>query len=209
MGEAIGVNGPVESAVAKGVEMPDMSAQVMQLIDKVIDDTRETMGASDAALGNVNPDNTSAIIAVQKASAMPLELQRMAFYQFVEDYVRIFIDIMGARYGVRQVSFEDENGQAVAMLFDFGSIADLHYKLNVNIGASTYWSEIMQMQTLDNLMVKQIISDPALYLESIPAQYLPNKQKLLAHIKEQQNQAAMMQQTAQMGGTGNGILPGM
>lgn len=209
VGEAIGVNGPVESAVAKGVEMPDMSAQVMQLIDKVIDDTRDTMGASDAALGNVNPDNTSAIIAVQKASAMPLELQRMAFYQFVEDYVRIFIDIMGARYGVRQVSFEDENGQAVAMLFDFGSIADLHYKLNVNIGASTYWSEIMQMQTLDNLMVKQIISDPALYLESIPAQYLPNKQKLLAHIKEQQNQAAMMQQAAQMGGTGNGILPGM
>lgn len=186
--------------------MPDMSSQVMQLIDKVIDYTRDTMGASDAALGNVNPDNTSAIIAVQKASAMPLELQRMAFYQFVEDYIRIFIDFMRVRYGVRQVTYEDESGQMIQTLFDFGVIDRMHYKLNVNIGASTYWSEIMQMQTLDNLMTRQIISDPALYLESIPAQYLPNKQKLLNHIKEQQDTAMMAQQ---MGGTTNGALPGV
>ena len=62
------------------------------------------------------------------------------------------------------------------------------------------------MQTLDNLMTRQIISDPALYLESIPAQYLPNKQKLLNHIKEQQDTAMMAQQ---MGGTTNGALPGV
>lgn len=194
VGEAVGVNGPLDSAIAKSVEMPDMSSQVMQLIDKVIDYTRDTMGASDAALGNVKPDNTSAIIAVQKASAMPLELQRMAFYQFVEDYIRIFVDVMRARYGVRQVSYENENGQTVPVLFDFGMLGDLHYKLNVNIGASTYWSEIMQMQTLDNLMMKNIIADPALYLESIPSQYLPNKQKLLAHVKEQQEMAQMTPQ---------------
>lgn len=206
VGEAIGVVGPPSDAVAKGVSMPDMSSQVMQLIDKVIDYTRDTMGASDAALGNVNPDNTSAIIAVQKASAMPLELQRMAFYQFVEDYIRIFIDFMRVRYGVRQVTYEDESGQAIQTLLDFGVIDRMHYKLNVNIGASTYWSEIMQMQTLDNLMTRQIISDPALYLESIPAQYLPNKQKLLNHIKEQQDTAMMAQQ---MGGTTNGALPGV
>ena len=206
VGEAIGVVGPPSDAVAKGVSMPDMSSQVMQLIDKVIDYTRDTMGASDAALGNVNPDNTSAIIAVQKASAMPLELQRMAFYQFVEDYIRIFIDFMRVRYGVRQVTYEDESGQVIQILFDFGVIDRMHYKLNVNIGASTYWSEIMQMQTLDNLMTRQIISDPALYLESIPAQYLPNKQKLLNHIKEQQDTAMMAQQ---MGGTTNGALPGV
>lgn len=189
VGEAVGVNGSLDSAIAKSVEMPDMSSQVMQLIDKVIDYTRDTMGASDAALGNVNPDNTSAIIAVQKASAMPLELQRMAFYQFVEDTVRIFVDVMRARYGVRKVSYENENGETVPALFDFGVIDRMHYRLNVNIGASTYWSEIMQMQTLDNLMVKNIIADPALYLESIPSQYLPNKQKLLAHVREQQEMA--------------------
>ncbi|MFQ7004766.1 MAG: hypothetical protein ACLRRT_14530 [Ruthenibacterium lactatiformans] len=45
----------------------------------MIEYTRDTMGASDAALGNVTPDNTSAIIAVQKATSMPLELQRQDF----------------------------------------------------------------------------------------------------------------------------------
>lgn len=193
VGEAVGVNGSPSDAVAKGVEMPDMSSQVMQLIDKVMEYTRDTMGASDAALGNVNPDNTSAIIAVQKASSMPLELQRMTFYQFVEDYIRVFVDVMRARYGLREVSYENENGETVSGYFDFSDIDRMRWKLNVNIGASTYWSEIMQMQTLDNLMVKKIITDPGLYLESIPSQYLPNKQKLLAHVREQQQAAEALQ----------------
>ncbi|MFR1356156.1 MAG: hypothetical protein ACLSBB_02370 [Ruthenibacterium lactatiformans] len=73
------------------------------MIDKVIEYTRDTMGASDAALGNVTPDNTSAIIAVQKATSMPLELQRQDFYCFVEDSVRIWMDMMAQNYGVRMV----------------------------------------------------------------------------------------------------------
>ena len=84
VGEAIGVNGDPNVAVATGFRAPDMSAQVLVMIDKVIEYTRDTMGASDAALGNVTPDNTSAIIAVQKATSMPLELQRQDFYCFRE-----------------------------------------------------------------------------------------------------------------------------
>ena len=110
---------------------------VLQMIDNVISYTRDTMGASDAALGNVRPDNTSAIIATQKASAMPLELQRMGFYQFVEDYVRIFLDIMRTDYGLRQVAVSDENGQQQQLMFDFSALDRLHLKLNIDIGAST------------------------------------------------------------------------
>ena len=67
-------------------------------------------------------------------------------------------------------------------------------------GASTYWSELMQMQTLDNLFAQKVITDPADYLESVPSQYVPNKQKLLAKIREQQQvqQAGMMGQPAAM-----------
>ena len=81
-----------------------MSNQVIGLIEKIIDYTRDTMGASDAALGNVRPDNTSAIIAVQKASESPLTLQRMDFYQFVEDYIRIMMDMMRVDYGARMAA---------------------------------------------------------------------------------------------------------
>ena len=115
VGEAIGVNGDPNVAVATGFRAPDMSAQVLVMIDKVIEYTRDTMGASDAALGNVTPDNTSAIIAVQKATSMPLELQRQDFYCFVEDSVRIWMDMMAQNYGVRMVRMKAPEAEAEAV----------------------------------------------------------------------------------------------
>lgn len=199
VGEAVGVTGEPGTA-ARVIESADMSSQVMGLIETAMQYTRDTMGASDASLGNVKPDNTSAIIAVQKASAMPLELQRMGFYQFVEDYIRIFLDMMRVDYGIREVTYENENGESQRAFYDFSRIGRFRWKLNVNIGASTYWSELMQMQTLDNLFAQKVITDPADYLESVPSQYVPNKQKLLAKIREQQQvqQAGMMGQPAAM-----------
>ncbi|MBN3024903.1 hypothetical protein JXX19_00525 [Ruthenibacterium lactatiformans] len=214
VGEAIGVNGDPNVAVATGFRAPDMSAQVLVMIDKVIEYTRDTMGASDAALGNVTPDNTSAIIAVQKATSMPLELQRQDFYCFVEDSVRIWMDMMAQNYGVRMVRMKAPEaeaeavpalpdsmgagmlpqaaggapGMAGAMLqqavpgpasgipvlrskmegdlsparedayetapFNFSQLKGMNLRLNVEVGAATYWSELMQVQTLDNLFAK-------------------------------------------------------
>ena len=45
----------------------DMSDSLMELVEKTISYTKEFMGASDNSLGNVSPDNTSAILAVQRA----------------------------------------------------------------------------------------------------------------------------------------------
>lgn len=183
VGAAIAANGDLSQAVATGFKAPDMSNQAMMLIEKAIQYTRDTMGASDAALGNIKPDNTSAIIAVQKSSAMPLELQKMDFYQFVEDYIRIFIDIMRVNYGTREVMAIGENGVNQLQAVDFSMLDSLQIKLNVEVGASTYWSELMQVQTIDNLFAKGIIQDAVLYLESIPNGYIPNKQKIIEHIK--------------------------
>ena len=183
VGQAIPVEGNPNEAVSREIGGADMSSQVVMLIEKIIDYTRDTMGASDAALGNIRPDNTSAIIAVQKSSQVPLELQRMAFYQFVEDYYRIFLDMMRVNYGVRQVNFSDANGDAQTAIFDFSQLNDLFLKLNVDVGASSYWSELAQVSTIDNLFSQGIIQDAVLYLESIPDGYIKNKQKLISELK--------------------------
>ena len=200
----------------------DVSHQVMDVIERIITMTRDFMGASDAALGNVKPDNTSAIIAVQQASSMPLELQKLNEYQFVEDGVRIIMDIMRAYYGIRRVSLEEEivrpttdemgqpaidpvTGQPVMetiteIEYDFGEYEHINYDTNVDVGASSYWSELMQVQTMDNLFAKKILTDAVTYIESIPGKYLRNKDKIIEKIKEQQEmlaqQQAMMKQTA-------------
>lgn len=194
VGEAIAVVGSPTEAVATSFKSQDMSYQVSDIIERLISHTRDFMGASDAALGNVTPDNTSAIIAVQQASAVPLELQKLSFYQFVEDYVRIMVDIMAANYGTRERELElpdETTGGYMTVLgyFDFSSVRDVNLEMEVNVGAAAYWSELMQVQTLDNLFAAGIISDPELYVSIIPDKYINRKQELLDGIRQQKLQA--------------------
>ena len=175
----------------------DMSPQVLQMFNTVMETTRDMMGASDAALGNVRPENTSAIIAVQQSTAVPLELFRREYYRFVEDYVRVHIDMMRAYYGTRTIGTRetetvDEMGNPVTVVevteFDFSALNDVILSLTVSIGESTYWSELMQMQTLENMLGQGII-DPQTYIQELPAKYVRNKNVLL---EANRNMQAMM-----------------
>ena len=175
---------------------PDFSSQVLQLIDTTIERTRDFLGASDAALGNVKPDNTSAIIATQQATAIPLELQRLNFYDFVEDSVRILIDMMSHDYGTRKVMAEMEDGSKQLVDVDFSVLQNLNYDLNIEIGRTNYWSEIAQTTTMDNLLNKGVLTDIELYLESIPDSAVSNKAQIIENVRkkmlEQQQQAQAM-----------------
>ena len=161
------------------------------IIHRTVGMTRDFMGASDAALGNVNPVNTSAIIAVQKASAAPLELQRLNFYQFIEDYVLIIADMMRACYGKRKVSYTGEDGSTVTEEFDFSTLDSLALKVRIDVGEASYWSELMQVQTLDNLFAKGILTDAETYLNSIPGHYIKDKHMLLKALRGQREQQMM------------------
>ena len=180
VGQAIGVIGNPNEAIASSFRGADMSNQVLLLIDRVIKNTLEFMGASDAALGNINPTNTSAIIATQKASAMPLELQKLAYYRFTEDYVRVLVDMMSVDYGLREVWDEEEEK---TLMFDFADSTRERFSMSVDIGSAAYWSELMQVQTMDNLFKMGVITDVVTYLEGIPEQYLKNKSKILAKLR--------------------------
>lgn len=182
--------------VLRYTQAPDFSSQVLQLIDTTIERTRDFLGASDAALGNVKPDNTSAIIATQQATAIPLELQRLNFYDFVEDSVRILIDMMSHDYGTRKVMAEMEDGSKQLVDVDFSVLQNLDYDLNIEIGRTNYWSEIAQTTTMDNLLNKGVLTDIELYLESIPDSAVSNKAQIIENVRkkmlEQQQQAQAM-----------------
>ncbi|MBP1556972.1 MAG: hypothetical protein J6A76_03560, partial [Oscillospiraceae bacterium] len=81
---AIGVNGDPRSAAVNLTPSADVPNSIFTMINNLMSHSREMMGASDASLGNVNPDNTSAIIAVQNATAMPLEMKKRAYQQMIE-----------------------------------------------------------------------------------------------------------------------------
>lgn len=213
VGQAIGVVGGVNDAVMQSTKPSDMSQQAIQLVDKTIDYSKELMGASDAALGDIKPENTSAIIATQKASAAPLELQRQAYYQFWEDCVLIMLEIMRVNFGTRTVSvdmyneFGEEEKALAEFDFDAKDYNDMH--LMVDIGASAYWSEIAQAQTADGMLVNGIFGDdPIMYLEALPDHVVKNKNKLISKLRAQQKLNMQMQaqmQAQAMGGQPNYI----
>lgn len=191
VGKAIGMRGNPSEAIITAFQAPDISAQVMALIQQMIDDTMELIGASDAALGNVKPDNTSAIVTVQQATIAPLELVKMEFFRFVEDAVRICVDLMRVHYGSRIVCIQDDSGAQKESRFDFGDLDELSLELSVDVGSAAYWAETMQTTTNDNLLEKGIITDPILYVENIPDSQIRGKQRLLRALRQQKEQAEM------------------
>ena len=212
VGKAIPVNGGDVSNVAKAIDPAAISPQVSQFIELAIGLTKEFMGATDAALGDTRPDNTSAIIALQKASSVPMELTKQNFFQCVEDLGRIWQDQMRAYYGVRYVDIKPtgQERQAAAMAgftlpdepvpteFDFSVLERVPLSIKLDVGGSAYWSEIAQMQTLDNLLMNGQINVVD-YLERVPNGYISNQEELIQTLRERMG---MMQNTMQNGASG-------
>lgn len=205
VGAAIGVNGSVDS-VAKIIDPATISPQISQFIDVAISYTQKFLGASDVALGDTRPDNTSAIIALQRAASTPMELTKQNLLQSIEDLGRIYMEFMGEYYGTRYVEISNPyDDQKLVIPFDFSIIDETYFSVELDVGASSYWSEIASMQTLDNLLMQGKISTVE-YLKRLPAGQITDKETLIEVLnREQQMQMAMMGMSSQKGG---GQTPG-
>ena len=220
VGQAIGVRGlqPGQriSDVAYNLSPADMSNQIIQVIDKAIAYTKDCLGATDAQLGNVKPDNTSALMVLQSSAEVPLENTRAGMFEWLEEIGHILLDFMGTHYGERPIvrtrEFQDivrdpltnqpmldpttgvmmlnKVSRRVVELYDFSKFKHLWFNVRVNAGAATYYSEIAMVQTLDNLRrdgTLEVID----YLERIPDKLIPRKAELIQELR---------QRAAQMGG---------
>lgn len=193
VGTAVGVQGNVNE-VAKVLDGASISPQIAQFIEMSFDKTHSLLGASDVAMGDSRPDNTSAIIALQRAANTPMELTKQNDHQCLEDAGRIWIDIMSVRYGTRMVEVSmdmDEAGeqplgmnipaQTFTRPFDFSTLKKIPLTIEQEVGASSYWSEMAAMQTLDNLLMNKLITLKQ-YIERLPEGYINKKQELLAEL---------------------------
>ena len=207
VGAAIPVQGNVEGAI-KAIDPPSISPQVFQYIQAAISTTQETLGATEAALGEGKAYNTSAILSLQKASATPHVVTQQNAYSQVEDLGRIWLEFMAVNYGKRMVDmpmtdemrtlFEQFNQLAeetgnqtqeipdmVPVEFDFSSLREHELNINIDAGGSSYYSEIASLQTLDNLLLNNRISTVQ-YLERIPDGNIAGRLGLIEELKEEE-----------------------
>ena len=210
VGGAIGVPGDV-STVAKILDPASIDPQISQFIKLAVEQTEQSLGATAVALGDTRPDNTSAIIALQRAAATPSELTKQNLYKSVEELFRIYIEFMGEYYGERMVDLPvpEEMRKQFEMLgvpapaampqpVDFSAIKDYPMVLKLDVGASSYYSEIAAMQTLDNMLASGNITKLQ-YLERIPDSYMPAKRQLEEEFRQELAIQAMQTQMMQGG----------
>ena len=230
IGVALGVSGlqPGQDmrSIVTSLQPADMSNQIVMAIDKVMEYTKECLGATDAQMGNMRLDNTSALMVLQASSEVPLENPRSILFEWVESIGMILLDMMGTYYGKRKISrmrdFEeivtDSSGapvidpmtgqmkiqrvkRRVMEEFDFSQLKKLWLNVAVEVGATTRYSEIAMVQTLDNLRRDGTL-DIIAYLERIPDRLIPQKQDLIDGLK-----ANMVEQEAQQAAMARGDAP--
>ncbi|MBQ7897994.1 MAG: hypothetical protein IJ323_06185 [Clostridia bacterium] len=177
VGEAIGVNGPVDN-VAEVLSPGVMQSGFLDVISLTMNMTRELMGATDAALGNVEANNTSAIIALQESSAIPLEIQKRALYMAIEELGLVWVDYILNYYDRHRMMMWRDKGELRGEMANVEEYRDVIFSCNVSAGMTGYWSEATSLNTLEKLLTAGLITLEQ-YLERLPEGYIASKEALI------------------------------
>lgn len=165
------------------VTPPDFCGGFGENINGLIENTLTQSGANEAALGDTEPDNATAIMTLQNAAVMPLNLVRNRFYAFVEQISRIWADFWITQYGRRHIRIEDENGTWY-MPFDAERYGNLYLNARVDVGAGNTYSSAESVAMLNTLIEKGIINKKQ-YLKRLPEGIVPDIEGLLLETEEE------------------------
>jgi hypothetical protein len=199
--KAIPVDGDTTSA-AQFLQPQGLPAQVQNLFELLVQTTKDMAGANETALGDDSVTKTAAgIIALQKASALPLSMIKRRYAQYIEDIGLIWLDFWLTKYNVprmltvEQTNPETKKTEVVQEPFDGSQYNQTTFSLKIDVGASTQWSEIASIQTLDALLDKQLITFRQ-YLERIYNGLIPDKEGLIDEVEQQEQQAKQQEMMA-------------
>lgn len=207
-GEVIKVFGTAEDVAGsiRHISPPAFAGQLVTVLNDLANNTLQDNGATDAALGNIRPDNASAIIQMREASLQPMQLYQNAFYDFIEDIARIWADFWLHLYGDRSLRIEDQDG-VFYIPFHPERYENLTLTARIDVGSSPLWNIPTTVSMLDSLYGAKIINKIQ-YLERLPDGIIPDKTGLLREAREElaaQQQALLAQQQAAVGDMSQGV----
>lgn len=166
----------VERAV-RYVTPPSVNATFSTSVASLINNTLAQSGVNSTMLGDVQPENTSAIIAVREAALMPLTVVQNRFYRFVEEIARQWAEFWVCQYGQRALKVDTDEG-VWYLPFDGAQYADQLIHARVDVGASSVFGEAQTITTLGNLFDRGVI-DEVQYLSRLPKGTVPNLDGLI------------------------------
>lgn len=216
VGGVIKTNGQAVEDVRKifgSIPPAQMSPDVRQLQEDLINVTRELAGAGDIATGQVNPADASgrAILAVQQASQAPLTEQTAGFKEWNEDLGRIWLDYMIV-YSENGVNLEEEitdqeTGEQTVKIVNVPQyvLKQLQAAVKIDITPKGVYDKFAQEQTIENLLTAgyftaQKVGELEVYAKLLDDDSVAPKLKILEaveRIKDEQKKIAMINAQAQ------------
>ena len=216
VGGTIKTNGqPVDDVhkIVGTIPPAQMSPDVKQLQEDLIQLTRELAGAGDTATGSVNPEAASgrAILAVANAAMQPITEQRESCKNFCEDIARIDLEYLMA-YSFDGIDLEDEvtdemgNESIQVVRVPQSVLIELQATVKIDITPKSVYDRFAQEQTLENLLLQNLFSPQRLpelkaYAKVLDDDSVAPKQKILDvidYMEEEQRRIAMIQQQAEL-----------
>ena len=187
VGEAIGAvgGGSVADAVSV-VGVGEMQSDYLTLLDTAISYTKELCGATDTALGTTPPTNTSAILAMQEAAKIPLNLVRDNYRQCIEDVANIWADMICAYFpSERLIPYFDEIGIS-AKRADMELLCRAMLEAHVEVSDPAGVSVAANQAVLDKLLEGGFITVSE-YLERLPEGVVPMREALIEKYGERED----------------------
>jgi hypothetical protein len=191
-----------------------MSPDVKQLQEDLIQVTRDLAGAGDTATGAVNPEDASgrAILAVQQASQAPMTEQKESYKNFIEDIAKIDLEylIVYSENGVdmEETVVDPMSGEEVVQIVNVPQTALEQLKASVKIDVTPkgVYDKFAQEQTIENLLLNgmfsaQRVAEFKAYVDALDDDSVAPKMKLeqiVENILEEQKRIAMIEAQAQM-----------
>lgn len=191
-----------------------MSPDVRQLQEDLINVTRDLAGAGDIATGSINPEDASgkAILAVQQASQSPMTEQKESYKNFIEDLAKIWLDMIIV-YSVDGINLEftekDKNtGEEITTIRKINQVTLENLKASVKIDVTPkgVYDKYAQEISIENMFKAgmfniQKLQELKVYVELLDDDSVMPKQKLLEAIKleeEEQQKIALINANAQI-----------
>ena len=97
----------------------------------------------------------------------------------------IWLDFIFHYYDQNRVMLFREKGELLGGTVSSEELENILFSCTSQAGASSHWSEIAQVSTLDRLLASGIISF-AQYLERVPDGYIPAKEDLLEDVRKRE-----------------------
>ena len=209
-----GMNTDDVSKVFAHIQPAQMSTDVEKVQNELISVTRELAGAGDIATGDVNPESASgkAILAVQQAAQQPLVEQLSALKAFIEDMVRIWLD-MFIVYSEEGITLEEtitdpNTGEETTELATIPQtvMQELQATVKVDVTPKGAFDKYAQELSLENLLNNglfniQRLPELKIYVQLLDDDSVMPKAKLeeaIELMEEEQRKIAMINAQAQI-----------